>query len=198
MDAKPTVVGITGTIGSGKSLIGDLLRKRSYKVIDTDEVVHDLFGSDAGLQRAIADRFGREVVTPTGTIDRNKLGDIVFNDAEARRDLEAIVHPAVVQRCDQLVHEHSKDRLVFFLVPLLFEAGLADRYDQIWTVITDDAVLKQRLMQRTGLSSAEVDKRIAAQMPQKEKAARSHKIIDNTGTRDDTERQVADLVKSLL
>jgi dephospho-CoA kinase len=196
--AKPMVVGITGTIGSGKSLVGDLLRKRAFTVIDTDELVHDLFGSDAGLQRAIADRFGREVVTNTGSIDRNKLGEIVFNDSEARKDLEAIVHPAVVQRCDQMIDEHDKDKVLFFLVPLLFEAGLVDRYDEIWTVLTDEPVLKQRLMQRTGLSAADVDKRISAQMPQKEKAARSHKIIDNSGTRDDTDRQVADLVKSLL
>ncbi len=195
--ARPTVVGITGTIGSGKSLVGTLLKTRGFTVIDTDEVVHQLFASDAELQRAIGNRFGTAVLTKRNEIDRPRLGAIVFSDEEARKDLEAIVHPAVVRECERLILEHLNEKCIFFLVPLLFEAGLSSRYDKIWAVTTDDSVLRERLQARTNLSDEEMTARFAAQMSQSQKASLAHRVIDNSGSIADTEKQVNALLQEL-
>ena len=192
--ARPELVAITGTIGSGKSLVGSLLSKRGFMVIDTDEVVHYLFESDADLQQAIAERFGNDLINPDTGVDRARLGQLVFNDDKARRDLEKLVHPAVHKRCDQLISGYKDERVLFFLVPLLFEANVQGRYDQSWTVIADEAVLKERLRKRTGLPPEEIDKRIATQLPQTEKATRSKHIIDNSGTIEQTDAQIAKLL----
>lgn len=188
--SRPKVIGITGTIGAGKSLVGKLLQSRGLTVFDTDALVHQLFASNSELKRAIANRFGPQVLTVNKDIDRNKLGTIVFNDDEARKDLEAIVHPAVVQECQRLIGENGDKPFVFFLVPLLFEAGLAERYDKIWTVVTEEQILKERLQARTNLPADEIEKRLAAQMPQERKAALAGAVIDNSGTMSETERQL--------
>jgi len=98
-DKRPTVIGVTGTIGSGKSLVGRLLEQMSIPVIDTDKVVHDLLNGDTPTRAKVIERFGPEIQQDDGTINRRALGGIVFSDSEARKELEAIVHPAVRTEC---------------------------------------------------------------------------------------------------
>src|SRR5262249_51615145 len=131
---------------------------------------------------------------------------IVFTDEDARRDLEAIVHPATILECRRQVAKvaqvHRIEKLdgrgiVAVLVPLLFEAGLADEYDEIWTVYAEDEVLRQRLQKRDNLGHVEIEKRLAAQLSQKEKMTRATQVIDNSGTKEETERQVELLLNKL-
>jgi dephospho-CoA kinase len=183
------VIAITGNIGAGKSLVGKLLRDRGFTVIDTDDVVHDLFENSADLRKAILARFGDSILTE-GKIDRNRLGNLVFEDAVARKDLERIVHPAVLNACDRILDQLPTASTVFMLVPLLFEAGLEQRYKEVWTVTTSEPTLRERLRRDRGLTDEQINKRLAAQIPQHEKARRSHRVINNSGTISDTTQQI--------
>jgi dephospho-CoA kinase len=184
------IIGITGTIASGKSLVGKQLEKMGLPVIDTDHVAHDVLKNDVEVKAALRKRFGDGIFGDDGFVNRKALGAIVFSDVAARHDLDRIVHPAVIKACRQRVYALGPVPLAFLLVPLLFEAGLEEQYDEIWTVIASDEVVRERLKKRDGLTDEEANKRIAAQYPQAEKARRSHHVIDNSGTEDDTRRQV--------
>lgn len=197
-DHSPGVIGITGTIGSGKSTVGRILHDLGVPVIDTDKLAHHLLTEDTPTRKAVLERFGKHVQAPDGAIDRQKLGDIVFGDPEARRDLEAIVHPAVIMNCRRAIKEQSGQPFVAVLVPLLFEAGLAKDYDQIWTVFTDESVLRERLKRRDKLSDEQITARLSAQWSQKRKTDLAHCVIDNSNTEKQTRQQVETLVKQQL
>ncbi|MGE0264965.1 MAG: dephospho-CoA kinase [Candidatus Obscuribacterales bacterium] len=194
---KPFIIGITGSIGSGKSTVGRILTDLDVPVIDTDLIVHDLLASDQAVIAAITDRFGKDVTGLETGIDRTRLGRLVFADPEARRDLEKIVHPATILECRRRIEARAAGGLVAVLVPLLFEAGLESEYDEIWTVFTDEESLKRRIMERDGLSAEDADSRLAAQLSQAEKISRSRHIIDNSGTKENTRKQVEALIEKL-
>lgn len=209
--AKIKVLGITGTISSGKSLVGKILTAQGIPVIDTDQVVHDLLSSDEATKKAVLDQFGaavfaeepnqKEALPP---VDRKALGALVFSDPQKRAKLEAIIHPNVILNCRKRVKDlgesgtSSRFPMVAILVPLLFEAKLEKEYDEIWSVFTEDGVLRQRLSERDKLSLAEIEKRLAAQLPQSEKARRAGQVIDNSGKPEDTERQVNLLLEKMF
>lgn len=175
-------IGITGTIGSGKSLVGKLLADMGIPVIDTDHVVHRLLASDKEVHELLRARFGNDIFLPEGGVDRKKMR-FVFKDEEAKRYLESVLHPRVRLECRRFVAaQRGKHRWAAVLVPLLFEAGLDGEYDEIWTVIANDEVVRARLKKRDGLTDEEVNLRLAAQFPQAEKARRSTRVLDNSGT----------------
>lgn len=189
------VVGITGTIASGKSLVGKILEELNVPVLDTDHIAHYVQANDEEVRAALRSRFGADIFKTSGELDRKKLGGIVFNDAAALKDLNRIVHPATIRECRRLIASHDGKPMVAVLVPLLFEAGLEKEYDEIWTVIARDAIVRERLKAREGISDEEAAKRMRAQFPQSQKVARSNHVIDNSGTMDDTRRQVIDLLQ---
>ncbi|HEY9871027.1 MAG TPA: dephospho-CoA kinase [Candidatus Obscuribacterales bacterium] len=195
----PRLIGITGTIGSGKSTVGRLLTEAGVPVIDTDAIVHELLEGDREVQTAVLERFGPAVLLPGAkpVIDRAKLGRLVFQDESARKDLERIVHPAVIQQFRKKARDLCGHAVVAVLVPLLFEAGISQEFDQVWTVVTDEATLRQRLKQRDHMTDGEIDSRLGAQWPQDEKARRSHRVIDNSGTVSQTRRQVEEFLAAL-
>lgn len=169
-------------------------------MIDTDRIVHDLLEGDHAVIAAITDRFGKDITRSLEgrtTIDRTRLGRLVFADPAARRDLERIVHPATILECRRRIDALASSGLVAVLVPLLFEAGLESEYDEIWTVFTDEKSLKRRIMERDGLSGEDTDRRLAAQLSQAEKISRSRHTIDNSGTKENTRKQVEALVEKL-
>jgi len=194
---KTTVLGITGTIASGKSTVGKLLAERGIPVIDTDQLTHDVLAHDVSTKKAIVEQFGEDVLT-NASIDRKKLGKIVFDNADFRRKLEQIVHPNVVMACRRKLAELKHEKVVAVLVPLLFEAGVQDEYDEIWTVYTADQVLQERLGARDKLDAEAIRQRLAAQLPQAEKCSRADQVIDNSFTEIETARQVDLLIKKLL
>lgn len=194
---ESTVVGITGSIGAGKSLVGEILADNNVPVIDTDAVVHQLLENNDPIRRAIINRFGPKVLDENQNIDRKKVADIVFHDQVARSQLESILHPAVLAECNRRLSGLTKEPVVAVLVPLLFEAGLEREYDQIWTVTTRDDILRDRLRRKRGMNDGQIEARLKAQLPQEEKARRSHHIIDNSGTVADTSRQIMDILAQL-
>lgn len=196
-NGKAIIVGITGTIASGKSLVGKLLKQEGVPVIDTDHVVHKLLKSDAAVQAKLRSRFGAGIFGSDGSVDRKKLGAIVFKNAEDRAALEAIVHPATIEACQTLIAALGQQKVVAVLVPLLFEAKLDSHYDTTWAVIAADSVVRERLKKRDGLSDEEVESRLKAQMPQAEKALLADSVIDNSGSAETTKAQVLHLLSKL-
>ncbi|MBS2004570.1 MAG: dephospho-CoA kinase [Cyanobacteria bacterium SZAS LIN-5] len=195
----PYILGITGTISSGKSLVGKLLAERNVPVFDSDSIVHDLLSLETPTRKAVVERFGENIVDPerNGAIDRVRLGKVVFSDTTARKDLEAIVHPAVIKETRRRINELPENSIAAVLAPLLFEAGLQNEYNEIWAVTTDLETLKQRLRQRDNLSDSEVEKRLAAQWSQEKKASLSDAVIDNSGTPQNTAQQVDLLLEKI-
>lgn len=190
-DRKPFVIGITGTIGSGKSTVGSILEELGVPVIDTDTITHNIQNSEK-VRRAVVERFGKNVLSDDGTgkIDRKKLGALVFKDPVAKRDLEALIHPAVILESRRCVAANSDKPIVAILAPLLFEAKVQGEYDEIWAIVAKEEVLRERLAKRDNLSPELITQRLAAQLPQEEKARLSSVVIDNSTSREDTKRQV--------
>lgn len=190
-DRKPFVIGITGTIGSGKSTVGSILEELGVPVIDTDTITHNIQNSEK-VRRAVVERFGKNILSDDGTgkIDRKKLGTLVFKDPVAKRDLEALIHPAVILESRRCVAANADKPIVAILAPLLFEAKVQGEYDEIWAIVAREEVLRERLARRDNLSSELITQRLAAQLPQEEKARLSSVVIDNSTSREDTKRQV--------
>jgi len=212
---KPFVLGITGSIASGKSIVGKILTSMGITVIDTDLLVHELLSDDSTTKKAIVEQFGTDVldlgktVNTTQTaaaaspwqnhpIDRKKLGQIVFASEEERRKLEKIVHPNTILGLRRRLDTLRGEALVAVLVPLLFESKLQGEYDEVWTIYTNEQTLRQRLRERDHLTDAEIDSRLKAQMPQDEKVKLANQVIDNSFSAAETERQVKLLVEKIL
>lgn len=190
-------IGLTGGIAAGKSTVADLLAECGAVIIDSDRLAREVVepGTD-GLARIIR-RFGDRVITG-GRLDRTALGQIVFSDPEARRDLEAITHPAVRSRAAELEAAAGPDAVVVQMIPLLVETGQQDNFDAVIVVDVPEAVQRQRLMARNGLSVEEADARIAAQATRHQRNAAASVVIDNSSPdRDNLRRRVQQTYRDL-
>jgi dephospho-CoA kinase len=203
-DTQLTIIGITGTIGSGKSTVGKILEELGVAVIDSDKIVHGLLESDQQVKHEVIERFGAPIseCTTNGDtiIDRKALGKIVFNDTEAKKDLEKILHPRVREEFRKQIAklaEAGKTKVVAYLVPLLFETGQGEEYDFTWCVTTDENILRQRLAQRDNFSDSEITRRLSLQLSQDKKAALADEIIDNSTGVEQTRKRVVELLQSL-
>lgn len=196
--SKPFVIGITGTIGSGKSAVGDILEDIGVPVIDSDKVVHDLFATNKTLKDRLVNEFGPTIVSESGLgIDRKALGRIVFSDPKAREQLEDIVHPLTIEACLRELAKYSGEKIVAILVPLLFEAAPHLGYDAIWAVTTSEETLLSRLIARDNMTVDQAKQRLAAQFSQERKAQGAHNVIDNSGTLQYTKDQVVSLIDQI-
>jgi dephospho-CoA kinase len=184
-------IGLTGGIASGKTLVGSLLARRGAGVVDADIVAHDVYAAGGDGFDALVQAFGREIVGADGSIDRRRLGAIVFADAYKRAQLTDIVWPRTRLAVEELMHrEHDSGGLVFVLeAPLLVEAGWTDMVDQVWLVRAPLEAVRARLRQR-GLSSEEIDSRLAAATNTAAAASAATVVIENDGDRAHLERLV--------
>ncbi|MFZ5824509.1 MAG: dephospho-CoA kinase [Bacillota bacterium] len=188
------IIGLTGSIASGKSTVTRALRDLGAPVIDADAIVHELQRPGTPVTQAIARQFGPEVIQPDGSLNRAALGRIVFQDPARRKALEAIVHPAVRERIWQEIERcQDEGRPAAVLdIPLLFESGWDRLVDEVWVVYVDRQTQRSRLIARDGLAPDEADRRIGAQMDLEEKRKRAHRVIDNRGSESETRAQVAE------
>lgn len=192
-------VALTGGIATGKSHVVEQLRRRGVPCLDADELAHGVMTAGTEATAAIAERFGADVIEPSGIVDRRKLGAVVFADAAARRDLEAIVHPAVYRaitaglRAFELLGD---SRLAVADIPLLFETGHESDFDRVIATVCAPEAQQARLAAR-GLPDVDVARRLAAQMPAAEKAARAHYVIDTGGTFEASNEQIDRILQSL-
>jgi dephospho-CoA kinase len=186
------LIGLTGNIAAGKSLVGQLLVELGARLIDADALVRELQRRGAPVYEAIVAEFGADILRADGEIDRAKLGARAFADPAVMRRLEVIIHPAVDQEIKNQISnfKSQKDAVVVIEAIKLIEAGLHRQCDALWVVTARPQVQLDRLMRTRGLSEAEARLRVEAQSPQSEKAARADVLIENNGTLDALRAQV--------
>ena len=191
-------VGLTGGIATGKSHVARRLREAGVPVVDADVLARDAVAPGSAGLAAIVERFGREVLTPDGTLDRARLGDLVFRDNTARRDLEQIVHPVVRDGIDRFFAGLPADTKVAVAdIPLLYESGREHDFDTVVVVACAPAVQVERVMSRDGLSREAAERRVAAQLPIEEKVKKADVVIRTDGSVAETDAQVLELLTSL-
>jgi len=185
-------VAVTGGIGTGKSVVGAELAACGAPVIDADVLVHEALRAGSPAAAEIRSRFGAAVIAPDGDVDRARLGAIVFQDSQARRDLEAILHPAVYRAIEAWMRaqEQSGTLVAVAEIPLLYETGHEGDFDCVVVTACDGEEQVRRAVGRAGASEADARRRIAAQWPLDEKVRRADIVIRTDGTLDAT-RQAA-------
>ncbi|MCT2194079.1 dephospho-CoA kinase [Paenibacillus sp. MB22_1] len=188
-------IGLTGGIATGKSTVSRLLAERGAAIIDADVIAREIMEPGHPVLAAVSERFGPGVLHPDGTLNRKKLGEIVFSNPEERKALEALTHPAIraeMKRRMEELEAADPHRLVVADIPLLYESGLDPLYDQIMVVYVPREVQLTRLMLRDGLSKEAAEQRISAQMDIEIKKERADILIDNSGGLEETKRQIDD------
>jgi dephospho-CoA kinase len=194
------IVGLTGGIASGKSTVAALLVGEGAFLIDTDILSRQVVEPGTPGWHEVVECFGREILRSDGTIDRTRLGDIVFADQEKRVKLEALIHPRIMveknARLAEIAGEHG-DAIAVIDMPLLFEVKREDTVDKVLLVYVCAQTQIARLMRRDGLARADAARRISAQMPIEEKVRRAHYVINNEGTPEETARQVRQVFRQI-
>lgn len=190
------VVGLTGGIATGKSTVAKLLQGLGARIIDLDTLSRKVVEPGSPALWEIKKKFGEGVINPDGTLNRKALGELVFGDQKARRELEAIVHPKVLEEMTGILRDigdKDPEAMVFVDVPLLLELNLQGMFDEVVLVYAPREVQKIRLIKRDGLTEEEAEARLKAQMDIEEKLSKVKLVIENTGTVEETECQVRKL-----
>jgi len=190
------VVGLTGGIGAGKSTVAELFARLGALVIDADQLARMAIerGSDGFADVML--RFGEDVIF-NGDIDRKKLAEIVFSDEQARKDLEAIIHPRVQALFAEAVADLDHDDILIYEIPLLVETGAAEKFDYVITVESEIELRKERLLKK-GLYISQIEKRMASQASEEARTAVADSVVRNDGDEDSLLRQVENLWESVL
>lgn len=189
------IIGLTGGIASGKSTVSKMLAEMGARIIDADILARRAVEpGSSGLEEVVAE-FGRECLSPDGSLDRKKMGARVFGDPVARKRLEKIIHPRVQNLTYEEIQRAQTDGLgaVVLDIPLLIEGGSYEMCHCVWVVWVDRNTQLKRLVERDGLITEQAEARLAAQMPLDEKVKYADSVIDNTGDLNDTRRQVEKL-----
>src|SRR3954451_14365984 len=192
----PYRIGLTGNIACGKSTVGRMLVAKGAEYVDADRLVHVLMEPGAPEHAQIVERFGPGIQKDDGTIDRPRLGGIVFTDPAALKDLEAILHPGVRAEIRRRLAASTAPIFVVDAIKLI-EGGLSREVDAVWVVTCPRAEQTRRLMTERGLTAEQAEIRISAQGSQEEKVRQATVVIDNSGTVADMERQVTEALESL-
>jgi dephospho-CoA kinase len=189
------VIGLTGGIATGKSSVARFFQKKGALVIDADQLAREAVKPGSrGLAEVVA-AFGSGVLTPDGRLDRKRLGALVFSDSTRRRQLEGIVHPAIRRLAEERIASAAEagQRVIFYMAPLLIEAGVTDRVDEVWVVTVRPEVQLERLMSRDGISREQAQRMVDSQMPLADKEKYGRVVIDNSGTLEETKRRLAEI-----
>lgn len=186
------IIGLTGGIASGKSTVSNMLSEKGFPIIDADIAARAVVEPGEPALQEIADTFGHDVLMADGTLNREKLGSIIFHDEAKRKQLNEIIHPAVrawmmVER-DKAIEKGHKT--IIFDIPLLFESRLTWMADRTLLIYVAPAIQLQRLMNRNGYTEEQASARIESQMPIEEKKELADDIIDNSGTKEETAKQL--------
>lgn len=191
-------IGLTGGIATGKSYVAGKIKEAGVPMVDADVLSREVVAPGTPGLAAVRRRFGPDAVRRDGTMDRVRIAQIVFKDKRARLDLEAIIHPAVQKAIDEFFATLPK-RTPFAVadIPLLFETGRENQFNAVIVVACPRELQLQRLMERNKLSKEDAERRLNAQLPIEQKVKKATHVIRTDGTFEQTDAQVADLIKKL-
>jgi dephospho-CoA kinase len=193
-----TRVGLTGGIASGKSTVSAILADLGAVIIDADALAREVVAKGTPGLDAVVAEFGTGLLTADGELDRPAMGQLVFNDADARRRLEAIVHPLVFERIIDLETHAPPGAVVVHDIPLLAESGRADTFDAVIVVDAPAEVQVQRMLRDRSWTQDEAESRMAAQASREDRNAIATHLIENTGTLEDLRRRVTEVFEGLV
>ncbi|MGK7377977.1 dephospho-CoA kinase [Planococcus sp. 1R117A] len=186
------IIGLTGSIASGKSTVSEMLKELGYPIVDADKVARLVVEPGSETLQEIEALFGKEIILPDGSMDRKRVGELIFNDPASRKKLNDVIHPAIRmemirQRSELLKNGHE---IVIMDIPLLFESRLQHMVDKVLVVsVTEENQLK-RLMERNGLTEKEAKARISSQLPMSVKEEGADAVIYNNGAVEETKWQL--------
>jgi len=186
-------IGLTGGIATGKSTVAASLVRRGARLVDADQIAREVVLPGSPTLAEVALRFGQDILQEDGTLDRKKLGSIVFADSARRKELESILHPAIRAIMRERMHQYeteTPERLVVVDIPLLYESGLEHMVSEVMVVYVPRELQLKRLMERDKLNSEQAEIRLNAQMDIESKKMRADHVIDNSGTLEQTEQQL--------
>ncbi len=194
------IIGLTGGIASGKSTVSKMMADLGAKIIDADQVARQVVEPGEPTLHKIVDRFGEEILHADGTLDRKKLGNIVFRDQTARMDLNQIIHPAIRTQMKKQLDDalQSGEKCIVMDIPLLFESERSKReypLDKILVVYVPEPIQIKRLMDRDGIDETLARQKINSQIPMEEKKDMGDAYIDNSGTLESTKKQLLSILK---
>jgi dephospho-CoA kinase len=194
------LIGLTGGISSGKDTVASFLRELGVTIIDADEISREIVKPGMPAWAELVEEFGSEILSPDNTIDRSKLGKIVFNEPSQLQRLNGITHPKIIaeeKKRIQSILKINPKAIIVVNAALLIESGNYKNMDKVIVVYADEKVQIERAMKRDHLSLSEVQKRIDAQIPLNEKSKYADFLIDNNGTFKNTKEQVEKVFKAL-
>jgi dephospho-CoA kinase len=191
-------IGLTGGIASGKSTVSGMLRELGAVVIDADQLAREVVARGTSGLAAVVAEFGDQLLTPDGELDRPRMGELVFGDEDARKRLEAIIHPLVFERIVEIEAGTGPDDVVVHDIPLLAESGRADTFDAVIVVDAPTEVQVERMVRDRGWSEADARSRIAAQASREDRLSIASYVVENTGTLEDLRQRVTEVFEEVV
>ena len=189
------IIGITGSIACGKSLVSNYLQEKGYTIIDADKIGHMALENDE-VKKQLVNKFGKSILKDN-EVNRVTLGKLVFENKENLKELNNIIHPQIRKNISEQIQVHKNEKLVFVDVPLLFEAKFDDLVEKIIVISLDEKIQLERLMNRNSLSKEEALQRIKSQIPVREKEKLGDYVVDNSFTQENTYNQVDRILEKL-
>ena len=193
------VIGLTGGIGSGKSTVSRFLADLGAVIIDADKIGHEVYLPGTNTWRELVKTFGNRILTANNTIDREKLGTIVFGNEEELKRLNAIIHPQITEIIKKQIDDYRRKGTAVIVLdaPVLFEANANNLVEEVWVVVSNEDNVIKRAAARTGLPEKQIHSRIRSQLSNEERVKRAQVVIHNDGTVEDLRKKVQGLWEQL-
>jgi dephospho-CoA kinase len=189
------VIGLTGGIGSGKSTVSKFLSEQGAVIIDADKIGHEIYRPDTDTWRQLAKTFGSGILAADNTVDRKKLGAIVFGNQQELQRLNTIIHPQITAEIRKRIDEYRRQgvKVIVLDAPVLLEANAKNLVDEVWVVVADEDNVIKRAAARTGLTEQQIRDRVRSQLSNAERTKNAQLVINNDGTPEDLRGKIQEL-----
>ena len=175
------IIGITGGISSGKTIVSDYVKKLGYPVVDADLLSREIMAPGSPVLEQVRRIFGETMIAGDGALNRKALAEKIFHDEQARQTLDGLTHPAIRALAEERFSQLERESTVFFVVPLLFESGMDDLCDEIWLVHAEESLRRSRLSARDGIDEIYAQSKIDSQMRDEERLNKGARVLFNDG-----------------
>ena len=189
------IIGITGGIASGKTIVSDYVKKLGYPVVDADLLSREIMAPGSPVLEQVRHIFGETMIAGDGALNRKALAEKIFHDEQARQPLDGLTHPAIRALAEERFSQLEGESTVFFVVPLLFESGMDDLCDEIWLVHAEESLRRSRLSARDGIDETYAQSKIDSQMRDEERLNKGTRVLFNDGDLNHLYEQIESFLK---